>query len=348
MEPQDKNSQPAPLPPGSYPPPYFYAQPGMQDDEIDLLALAKTIWNQKRLIAAITFVTTTVAIIAALVMTPVFRSTVLLSPVTIDASKSSLGALASQFGGLASLAGVTLPGGGNVDMAIATIKSRKFLLSFVEKNNLKPVLFDERWDRASKQWIVEDASFVARIKEVILPAKPPVESMENLAPGEPTANETYKFLMEEVISVEKDAITSLVTLGVTWKDPAKAAAWANQLIAQVNDQLREQAVTEAERSISYLTEQLNHVAVADLRSVLFRMIEEHTKNMTLAKTQQEYAFKVIDPAVPPDLEDKIKPKRGLMVILGFVVGIFIGVLVAFIRAGLTKQFTVRNAPGAVE
>lgn len=337
MEPQDKNPQPAPLPPGSYPPPYFYAPPSIKEDEIDLLDLAKTIWGERRLIIIITALATTIAVIAALIITPVFRSSTLLAPVIADSSKNSLSSLASQFGGLAALAGVTMPGGGNVDMAIATIKSRKFLLTFVKENNLKPVLFDDRWDRETQKWIVEEPSLIVRLKELILPEKPLTEPHEPLEAGEPTGNETYKFLMEEVLTVEMDTKTSLVTVGVNWKDPAKAADLANKLVARVNAVMREQAVADAEKSIAYLTEQLNHVSLADLRTVLFRMIEEHTKNMTLAKTQQEYAFKVIDPAVAPDIGDKIKPKRGLLVLLGFIIGGFIGVLIVFVRSGLRKE-----------
>lgn len=337
MEPQDKNPQPAPLPPGSYPPPYFYAQPGMQEDEIDLLDLAKTIWSERRLITIVTALATMIAIIASLIITPVFRANTLLAPVTADSSKSSLSSLASQFGGLAALAGISMPGGGNVDMAIATIKSRKFLLTFVKDNKLKPVLFNDRWDRETQKWIVEEPSLFAQLKEFFLPTNLPVEPYEALELGEPSGNETYKLLIEDVLEIEKDVTTSLVTVSVSWKEPVKAAEWANRMVAGVNEVLREQAVADAENSITYLTEQLNHISLADLRAVLFRMIEEHTKNITLAKTQQEYAFKVIDPAIPPDLKDKIKPKRGLMILLGFMAGGFVGIIVALLRSGLRKK-----------
>lgn len=49
----------------------------------------------------------------------------------------------------------------------------------------------------------------------------------------------------------------------------------------------------------------------------------------LAKSREEYSFKVIDPPGVP--EDRIKPKKRQMVMLGFIVGLFLAVFLAFGR-----------------
>lgn len=63
--------------------------------------------------------------------------------------------------------------------------------------------------------------------------------------------------------------------------------------------------------------------------MLYRIIEEHTKIITLAKVNDEYVLKVIDPAIAP--EKPAKPNRKLIVLLGVILGAAMGVLVAFMR-----------------
>jgi uncharacterized protein involved in exopolysaccharide biosynthesis len=342
----DQNNQPesressgmGALPPGAYSPAYWYATqaPG-QENEIDLLGLVQDLIARWKLIASITFSATLIATVVALVMPPVYRASALLSPVQQEAVKSGLSAVVGQLGGLAALSGISsLNPGSNVETTIATLQSRRFLLEFVHDNDLKPILFPERWDHADQAWLVEEPSFLRKMKDAILRTSPTPAPSEQLSPGEPTTNETYKLLKEEVINVEEDVKTGLVSLTVDWDDPVRAAQWANELVVRANDELRRRAIAESERSIAYLSEQAAQTSVADLRSLIYGLIEEYTKNMTVAKTQPEFALKVIDPAFPPDPKDKVRPKRGLIVVLGFLIGGFVGVLAALTRAGLER------------
>lgn len=59
------------------------------------------------------------------------------------------------------------------------------------------------------------------------------------------------------------------------------------------------------------------------------MIEAQTKTKMLANTQEEYAFRILDKAVVP--EEKIRPKRTLIVVLGVMIGLIMGVFSAFLR-----------------
>ena len=105
----------------------------IDDDEIDLRELFSAIWDGKALIIAVTSVFAVLAVVYALLQPNIYRSEALLAPVQDGDSASSL---ASKFGGLASLAGVSLPGGGSdkTAFAIEYIKSRAFLKTFMQKH----------------------------------------------------------------------------------------------------------------------------------------------------------------------------------------------------------------------
>ena len=69
--------------------------------------------------------------------------------------------------------------------------------------------------------------------------------------------------------------------------------------------------------------------VAEIKNMLFNLIEEQMKTVMLAETRDEYVFKVIDPAIVADV--KFKPKRSLIVVLGVFVGMFLAIMAIIIR-----------------
>ena len=329
---QPHQPQPAPQPiPQGYFIPFAPQEP---EDEINLRDLWRVLVENKKTIIAITFACTLIATIVALVKTPVYRAEALLAPVSSEgAGKRGLGAIASQFGGLASLAGISMPSGTDVETALATIKSRKFITEYVSAEKLKPILFKDNWDAEKQEWILK-TSPTSSIKSWLLPSTPEKKiSSEQLALGEPSNWKVYELFSKGVLFVSQDKKTGLVTVAVEWKDPVLAAEWANRLVAKLNTELRQRAVDEGEKSIAYLNQQIEQTSITDLRSVLFKLVEEHTKSITLAKGNEEYALKVIDPAVPP--ETKAKPKRTLMVVLGFILGGMLAVLFVFARRAVS-------------
>ena len=81
---------------------------------------------------------------------------------------------------------------------------------------------------------------------------------------------------------------------------------------------------DAIRNITYLKSQLEKTPVADMQKVFYQLIEDQTKTLMLAEVNQEYVFKTLDPAVVA--EEKLKPKRALIVVLGTLLGTLFGVV----------------------
>ena len=60
-------------------------------------------------------------------------------------------------------------------------------------------------------------------------------------------------LLDQGIEVIRDSIeveqeTQLISLSVTWDDPKLAAEWSNDLVKQLNEQLRERAISDSQKS----------------------------------------------------------------------------------------------------
>lgn len=330
---QQSNIPPASLPPGYFPPPYPFTPTPSVDDEIDLRELLRVLRANARLILKITLVTTLLATIAAFVMTPKYKGEVLLAPAAPQTGHGGLSSLINKFGGLASMVGVSLPGAGDADSAFATLTSRKTLLSYVKENNLKPILFYKRWDADKNKWKVNRSHWLKDILHIPLDENP----SEQLAPGEPTDGQTYKLLSKRIVRVSQDKSSSLITLDVIWRDPAGAAAWANGLVAYANSELRKRDINDAERMIAYLTAQANKTDNPDIRTGLYQMIESQEQTAAVAASTTDYAFRIIDPAVPADLNNRVRPKRGLMIILALLGGMFIGGAYVLVRHAIKAK-----------
>lgn len=104
-----------------------------EDDEIDLLELATTLGQQKKLIFGLPFVVGVVTIIITLFLTPIYTATTTILPPG-NSGGGAAGALAS-LGGLAGLAGIDL-GGGTADTVVSMLQSRTMKDQVIDKFDL--------------------------------------------------------------------------------------------------------------------------------------------------------------------------------------------------------------------
>ena len=78
----------------------------------------------------------------------------------------------------------------------------------------------------------------------------------------------------------------------------------NKLVEDVNDFVRKQDVQQATKSINYLQEQAATTPLTDLRAMFYELIQSQIETMMLAEARTEYVFKVIDPAIAPELRSE--------------------------------------------
>jgi uncharacterized protein involved in exopolysaccharide biosynthesis len=144
----------------------------------------------------------------------------------------------------------------------------------------------------------------------------------------PSAQEAHK-AFAKVLGVSQDKKTGYVTISIEHHSPAVAAQWVNWLIEDINTVVKAQDVDEATKSIEYLTQQIANTSLADLQAMFFELIQSQTETVMLAEVRPEYVFKTIDPAVVP--EEKSKPSRALICVLGTLLGGMLGVVIVLIR-----------------
>lgn len=279
------------------------------DEELSLSDIFAAIRARRGLVVALTLLCGAFGLALALLLPPSYQATVVMAPVLEDADGGKLGggagALLSQFGGLAALGGIGLGGGGKKSEALATLQSAALTQTFIDENQLLPILFASRWDAEKKSW------------------KP------SLFEDDPTLWDGELKFRKKVRSITEEKKTGLVTMTITWRDPQLCAAWAKELVARTNSYLRNKAIAQSNKNIAYLNEQLSKTSVVELQKAIYTLQEAEIKKVMIANGSDEYAFRVIDPARVP--EERAGPQRGMLILGGLFGGFLLGALIAVFR-----------------
>ena len=302
------------------------------DDEIDLRELFAVLWAGRKLIAYVTSAFAVVAVIVALMTPNQYKATAVIAPAKSDSSSmlGGLGAMASQFGGLASLAGIELGGseGGEALEAMEIMQSWGFIEEFIAKNNLAVEVFAaEGWSAHNNKLSIDGSLYDSEQQQWV--RNPP--SGKTI---EPTGWELYKEFIER-LSVSTDKQTGLLSVSVEYYSPMIAKQWVDLYIATINEHMRDRKLSQVNRNIEYLEEQIDKTAIAGMRQVFYQVIEEQIKNKMLAEASPEYAFTTVSRAMVP--EEKSQPKRALICILATLLGGMLSVLVVLVMHYSSKN-----------
>jgi uncharacterized protein involved in exopolysaccharide biosynthesis len=289
-----------------------------EHDEIRIEEIVARIWRRKWLVLLLALMFAVVAGTTAFLVPKSYLATTVVAPVLGNnngGALSGLNAMVSQFGGLASLAGVSVSGDSRKYESLAVLQSEALTERYISTNNLLPILYADEWDVTRNAWKSADPS------------------------SHPTlwkANRDFK----KIRTVSTDSKTGLITISITWTDPKLAAAWANDFVKLTNEYLRNKAITEADGNMAYLNEQAAKTEVVAVKQGIYTMIQIEINKAMTAKGTTEFALKVLDPAVAP--EKPSAPRKAIWTLAGFFGGIlFSSGLAVFLE---TRQRTlIRNS-----
>jgi capsular polysaccharide biosynthesis protein len=141
----------------------------------------------------------------------------------------------------------------------------------------------------------------------------------------PTPARAVKYF-SRIRTVSQDKKTGLVSIQIEWKDPKRAADWANELASRINDEMRARVIEKAAASVSFLEKELSSTAVVETRDAINRLLESQIKQQMLANVTHEYAFRVVDRGMAPDMDDPVRPQVLLLILMGPMVGLAFGIV----------------------
>ena len=295
--------------------PYF-------EDEIYLWDLFNILWVNKFFLTAWTGLFFLVSIIYSLTLTNIYTAETTLAPSASSDMSSNL----SQYAGLASMAGISLPGSpsgmSDKDLALSLLKSKALLQRLIDKHNILPDLIaSEDWNLTSNSVSYDSNVYDANKKAWVRNVKPPLKVI-------PSTQEAYEFF-DDAVAVSEDKTTGIISLKVNHLSPEIAYHWSLLLIQEVNEYIADMRINEAQLSIDYLNDQIKITPYPELRALFYELIQQHTQSKMLAKVRPEYALTTLDKPLIP--EEKSAPNRFFIVILSTFLGVVLGTLIILVR-----------------
>ena len=268
----------------------------LEEKEMSFKDIFDAIWINRFLVLNLPILVGFVTIIYTLMQPNVYRAEILLASSESSSQSRSVGQSS-----LAALAGISIPTmtDDKTLIAIETLKSRKFVSDFLIKHEALSALMEPRsWDQEKD--ILEVGEYKGSIQMA-----------------------TNKFM--KIFTVEKlSSRTPFVLMTIEHISPTQARDWLELMVVDLNQNLSQRDVREARESISYLREQIKNTKVEDIKQLFYRMIESQTSKAMLAEVRPEYAFRVIDPPVAPEL--KHYPKRAIITLLSMLYSL-IGIII---------------------
>ena len=300
------------------------------DDEIDLRELFHVLWEGKWIIVSLTAFASIFGVIYSLSLPNIYESKALLVPV--NSSSSISGALRS-YSGLAGLAGISLPSGGDEGNSAKAIQKIR-TLSFFENNILtnihlpdlmafkswnsetNKVSYNENiYDTSSNTWILDDSGPMQKI------------------PSAQNSFEAYKSKLNLIVENK----TGFVTLSIKHQSPFVAKQWVELVVNEINSFYEQKDKSKSEKAVSYLNQQISMTSLSEIKQVLAQLLQEETKKLTLIEANQFYVFDYIDP--PAIMEQKSEPTRSTICIIIALLGGILSTLLVLLRHYVLSEKT---------
>lgn len=273
-----------------------------RESPVDLGDLVRACWPRRWLITIWAISCGSMALVLAFVLPKNYIAWTLLSPrITQQSALGGAGKLLSQYAGIA---GLSISANREQAERIAMLSSRAVVGDFINRDNLLPILFRKKWNSKVNSWR----------RDV----------------RQPTLYDGIKYFRKHILTVVDKGATGLVVIRIEWQDPRLAAAWANGIVKEVNQYMRLRTIRRAKRHIEFLNARAKEERLISQQQAIAQLMETELGREMVATGSQQYAFRVLDPALVP--EKPSFPKPSLWAILGLMFGGLMGSGYALIRA----------------
>ena len=250
------------------------------EDEIDLLELAKTIWNKRMFILKIVGIGAFLGVIIALLSPKEYKSTSTLMPEYSTESQGDASSLLSQYGGLLGISGGSYNSNSNairVDLYPNIVQSTNFQMQLMQQPfyfsdiDTTATLFEYYTELNSAGVLGILKSYTIGLPGKILGAILPKKELMTSVPGATEESLVLNLSKEEFevvetlrgkISASLDEESGIVSVTVTLPDNVAAAAVTEYTIRELTEYLTEYRTEKVLRNLTFVEEQL---ATAEVR-----------------------------------------------------------------------------------
>ena len=292
-------------------------------DEIDIVHLFRKLWSGRLTILIVATVFVLLAAAYLRYATYSYTATLTLMP-----TQNQSQGIASQFGGLASLAGIDLSraqGTSPFTFYSDAVRTREVADDLVANSpGILQRMFKAQWNAESQTWVEPKSTqrdVVNYIKSVIgIPIVPWTA---------PTGADLQQFIIESV-RVVQEVRRPVLTLTYNDPDPVFAGQLLQLLHESTDRVLRRITMDRSSKYASYIQKKLATVQAAELRQVLVMSLSEQETLIMMGNSDTPFAAQPL--GTPVTSLRPTQPIPTLVLVLGGLLGLIAGGLVVMARS----------------
>ena len=255
------------------------------EDEINLLDLLKIILKYKKMIIYFVLICTVGTAVISLLMTKIYESKAVITPVEAPAAQSGMGALTAQFG-------IMTPQSANVSEIVGLLKSNVLMQRVMEKGKFYDILFDK-------------------------------DDLKGKTENEKSWK-GIRLLKEGILKVTENKKDNIISISAQYKDPVIAQKVASTTLSELTEYMTTEAKRVADANKIHLDTQMVGTADPFVRQKIYALIAQQIETAMMSAAKENFAFKVIDPPMVPDKKVKPKRTTMVLLafIVSLMIGVF--------------------------
>lgn len=291
----------------------------LEEDEIDLRELGRTIGRYKWSILFFSLFITAMAVLFALSKPNEYESKTLLMPQE-NAKPNVSGGLAA----LAGMAGVDVGGGGAPgaeESFNALLNNYDFMKSYIEKYNIHKKLASEESVKNYQFALGYD-----KVYKFINDNKK--SSRDSNSSEEELIFNTFQSVSKTIV-IAADKKSAIITMSAKHSDPEMAKYLVESFLSFASAHLKAKDMQDNDQKINYYNEAIRNTNDIALKVKLAELASALIQKRVLSDANELYNVKQFTKPEIAYVKDKVGPKRALIVVVAFVTSIILGIFGVF-------------------
>ena len=303
-------------------------RPDLADDEIDLRELFTKLWRGRWVIASLCSVALVLASFYLHIAARKYTVSMTFKPVIEEGAGPNLAGL----GGLASLAGVSLPQSGSGDFATfrTLLRSEEVAERVIAATELLPAIFKNEWDAQQAQFRKPPRGLLGRSLSGLKSILTGDEKRDYIAPNP----QRLSIFMDRTLGLSVNNETGFLTVSAESEDPETLVALIVAATEATDQLMKERYIVNAEQTLQFYQSKILTSRSREHREALAKLISAEDQKLMLTSEGRHFVAEPLTRATTS--MDPTSPKSVLVLALALVLGLFSGAALVVIRSALSN------------
>ena len=299
------------------------------DDEIDLRELFSALWRGKYFIIIFTMISLAAGSLYLRSLSSNYKVSILLAPVQEQQRTANFGNL----GGLASIAGISLPTSSASDFAKYEImlKTQEISTQIFKEQKLIQSLFSGEWDNNQQIFREPKANrrkLITNSIKKLLTGRPPREYMEpNPA--------RLKALINGKIRIGVDTRTGYLTLGAETSNPELLTKLLVSMIKNTDELFKKKFIKQSNDAVQFYQIKISKARSQEHRKILATLIAKEERKLLLASRNSQFVAEIL--TGPNTSLYPTSPKASIILAVSILLGGFLSCGLLLFRSFRSKN-----------